>query len=64
MLKLHENLKGDEGSTENMVNNSVQKRKVALRTPRASVMYSCSANCLYNNFMIWIHPSQEINWLT
>ena len=29
MLKLPEHLKEEENSTENMVNNSVQKRKVA-----------------------------------
>jgi len=33
MLKLPENFKEEEDSTENMVNNSVQKRKVAFRTP-------------------------------
>ena len=64
MLKLHEHLKEDEDSTENMVINSVQKKEVAFRTQWASVIYSCSVNFLNNNFMIWIHPSQEINWLT
>ena len=33
MSKLPEHLKEEENSTENMVNNSVQKRKVAFRTP-------------------------------
>ena len=33
MLKLPEHFKEEEDSTENMVNNSVQKRKVAFRTP-------------------------------
>ena len=33
MLKLPEHFKEEEDFTENMVNNSVQKRKVAFRTP-------------------------------
>jgi len=33
MSKLPEHLKEEENSTDNMVNNSVQKRKVAFRTP-------------------------------
>ena len=31
MLKLHEHLKEEQDFTENMVNNSVQKRKVPFR---------------------------------
>ena len=33
MAKEHEHLKEEQDSAENMVNNSVQKRKVAFRTP-------------------------------
>ena len=39
MLKLHEHLKEEEDFTENMVNNSVQKRKVAFRTPSQLPIY-------------------------
>ena len=33
MLRLHEHLEVEEDSAENMINNSVQERKVAFRTP-------------------------------
>ena len=38
MVKLHEHLKEEEDSAENMVNNSLQKRKVAFSTPSASFL--------------------------
>ena len=33
MLRLHEHLEVEEDSAENMINNSVQERKIAFRTP-------------------------------
>ena len=33
MSRLHEHLEVEEDSAENMINNVVQKRKVAFRTP-------------------------------
>ena len=55
MLKLHEHLKEEEDFTENMVNNSVQKRKVAFRTPSQLAIYLHMTHTVNKKNAIIVH---------
>ena len=55
MLKLHEHLKEEEDFTENMVNNSVQKRKVAFRTPSQLPIYLHMTHTVNKKNAIIVH---------